>query len=188
MSKYHYRFAIVLAAIVSTTGCDTASAGVPAYQIYSLNLRHAPIIEVDESQEQNDIAFIAAWIPRAKASHPGSLRGDVAKVAGLSDGRDVNWTGVSFLGKDSNALEYFFCLFTGRSEKLIARKNDKFIVYWVIGGDNRLRTTIYIDNSRLLSVPNDQYRAFYDKLIAMFLDLAKQETPGGEPSGEAPKN
>jgi hypothetical protein len=188
MEKYYHLLAVTLAASVLAIGCVSASASVPVYKIDGQNLRGAPILKVDETQQQKDIAFIANWVlHNEKNGHPLTFHGNLPKAGGLGE-QDVNGFGVSFYDKSSDAIKYFFFVFASRSEKLIVRKDVKFNIYWFIDGDNHLRTTVYMDNTGLSSVPNDKYRITYDDLIAMFLGKAKEDTSGAERSGQAPRN
>jgi len=183
LDEYYRLFAFALSALGA--GGASPSAGAPAHQVYGQMLRRPPIINVDESQEQKDIAFIANWIEHySKDTHPIELASKFAKRLGLNSGQDIEGTGVSYHAQGSDVKEYFFIILPGSKTVLVFKDSD-FIVYWLIN-NGVLDLTAYEDSRRDLIVPNETYRDPYEKIIGMFLDRAKQETSGAEPSSQAP--
>lgn len=134
-----------------------------------------PLVKVEQSAEQKDIDTIAAWIVRHNGSHKLSLRGDVAKVLGLSNNtKDLSGIGVSF--SIPGALHLVLVLYPGHPEMLMAYGNDKEGVYWLIK-DGMLAKTAYLVADRVKVIPNDKYLEDYTKGLNFFLGKATGTDP-----------
>jgi len=183
VGRYYWMFAFALNALAAGAGSPGGAA--PAHRVDGPTPRPPPIVTVDESQEQKDIAFIANWVEHsAKDTHPVVLAGKFAKRLGLNSGQDIEGNGVSYYAQGSDK-EYFFILLPA-AKIVLAFKGSDFIVYWLIN-NGTLDSTAYEDSRKDLIVPNETYRDPYEKLIGMFLDRAKQETSGAGSSSQAPK-
>lgn len=129
----------------------------------------APLIRVDLTQDRSDFAALAAWATRY--GHKLTFRGDVAKLAGLGRGKDVDGTGVSY--QNESGLRIFFAVLPGRPEVVIAQSDSEIGMYWLVT-DGALASLVYFDKRGPRKIDSSTHDAEFRFLITIFLTKMKQ--------------
>jgi hypothetical protein len=172
MGEKRKRFRINLGALAAALGIG-AVGSVPV-QAVTASSAVAPLIRVDLTQDRNDFAAIAAWATRY--GHKMTMRGDVAKLAGVSRGKEVDVTGVSYQNK--SGLRIFFAVLPGRPEIVMARVDSAYSLWWFVT-DGTPASLIYLDEHELTKLTNstkptaDYYDEAFRLLIGVFLTKMK---------------
>jgi hypothetical protein len=106
MGEKRKRFRIYWAVLAAALGIG--AAGLVPVQAVTASSAVAPLVRVDLTQDRNDFAAIAAWATRY--GHKLTIRGDVAELAGLGRGKDVDLFGVAYASKSGDRIVSRCCL------------------------------------------------------------------------------
>lgn len=126
----------------------------------------APVLKVELSAEHKELDTIAAWASQTNGRHTLILRGDVAKLLGLTTGKDINGTGVSFSNPAGARIS--FGLYSRPPEIVMTESNSERTYYWLIK-DGILAKTVYLTPNSVQPVPNDRYLDNYTNLRKFFV-------------------
>jgi hypothetical protein len=179
MGEKRKRFRTSLAAVAAALGIGVA--GLIPEQALMASSAVAPLVRVDVTQDRNDFAALTAWAIRY--GHKLTIRGDVAKLAGLGRGTDVDCFGVSYHNKVG--LRIFYEVLPGRPEIVMARVDDAFGLYWVVT-DGALESLIYLDKHELTKLAPAQYDEAFGLAKGVFLTKMKECSADATACPDAP--
>lgn len=166
MDENRKRLRISLAVLAGALAIGAAGL-VPA-QAVAASSAATPLVRIDLTQDRNDFAALAAWATRY--GHKMTMRGDVAKLAGLG-GKDVDGTGVSYQNK--SGLRIFFAVLPGRPEVVIAQSDSEIGMYWLVT-DGAPARFVYFDKRGPRKIDSSTHDAEFRFLITIFLTKMKQ--------------
>jgi hypothetical protein len=89
-------------------------------------------------------------------THDGTVRGDIAKLLGLSSGDDLTVQLVA-LASDPAHADLFFCFLPHSRDVVMAARQGSLTIYWFVKDDG-LSKTAYAYEGKVHVVDNDVYR------------------------------
>jgi hypothetical protein len=101
-------------------------------------------------------------------THDGTVRGDIAKLLGLSSGDDLTVQLVA-LASDPTHADLFFCFLPHSRDVVMAARQGSLTIYWFVKDDGLFKTA-YAYEGKVHVVENDVYRKSWMEAASKMLE------------------